>query len=91
METSEYNNDSKVYNTNYLDTVSDFINAIVSARNEIIRLFGILISGPCDYIVTSSNGSSRQGINQSYWTTFIRVIKRTYGDCRDCQESRGGV
>lgn len=76
MEISKYNNDSKVYNTNYLDTVSDFINAIVSARNEIIRLFGILISGPCEYISTLSYGCSIQGISQSYWTTFARVIKR---------------
>lgn len=76
METSVYNNDSKVYNNNGFDTVSDFINAIVSARNEIIRFFGILISGPCDYESTLSCGSNVTDKDPSYWTTFVRVIKR---------------
>lgn len=90
-----YKNDLSVHNNiesnryKTFDTVEALIQAIKADMEAFVQLIEDLIKPRnFDYIFASKNDSRRQGINQSYWTTFVRVIKRTYGDYRDCL--RGG-
>ena len=92
-EQEDYNSNSNIYKDVGTSSEDDLINTLKALVKIFDDFFGDLMKKPrnCDYIIISPNGSSRQGINQSFWTSFVRVIRRTYRGCRDCQESRGGV
>ena len=82
-----YKNDSSVHNNiqsnifktfgvdESIEAISEVIKADIEAFVELIK--GLLKPCNCDYIFTYANDSSRQGINPNYWTTFIRVLKRS--------------
>lgn len=81
-EQNGYENDFSVYNIDsiiYKDVGTSNEDVLINTLKALVKIFddffGDLMKKPrnCDY--TLSQGFSIQGISQSYWTTFARVIK----------------
>ncbi|AKB68265.1 hypothetical protein MSMAL_1722 [Methanosarcina mazei LYC] len=74
-----YNIDSNIYKTigaeESIAAIAEVIKADIEAFVELIK--GLIKPRNCDYIFTYANDSSKCGINPNYWTSFVRVLKRS--------------
>ena len=71
--------DSNIYKTFGTEESIEAIAAVIKADIEaFVQLIKDLIKPcSCDYIFTYANDSSKCGINPNYWTSFVRVLKRS--------------
>ena len=85
-EQESYKNDSSVYNNIEFNIFKTFgeesieaISAVIKADIEaFVQLIKDLIKPRNrDYIFTYANDNRRCGINPNYWTSFVRVLKRS--------------